>query len=79
MEWTEESIQGQITARAGVISRASAGLRKILPEIERIEAGLSADELDKLSIIVLQDSIIRRYREQHKPKLYIVRKEEPIG
>ncbi len=79
VEWTPEKIQGQITARAGIISCSSAGIRKALPEIERIEAELSADEIATLSIILTSDAIIKGYYEKNRPKLYIVREEEPIG
>ena len=65
-------------ARAEIISGATHSLREAVRQLEPIEAGLSAEDIARLSIILGLDAQIRREQEQ-RPKLYIVREEEPIG
>lgn len=58
--------------RAEIISGTSRGLREAIRQIEPITAGLSADELGTLSIIVGLEAQIRK---EQRPELYIVREE----
>lgn len=70
MEWRRN--------RAEIISGATLSLRETVRKIEPLEAGLSAADLETLSIIIGLDAQIRR-EEERRPRLHIVREEEPVG